>query len=138
MFAFHSIVICSHSFLIAAILIQMLLQLSIIFICALSVPFCTGQSVQTYFVTPDASTKCPGDPCYNLTTYIQNSEEYLQSYSTFVFLPGVHHLDSESPALFQDLVDIQLRASDDFGFVPRTVSTFVRQYALILMQAMTA
>ncbi|KAL5516704.1 hypothetical protein EMCRGX_G002108 [Ephydatia muelleri] len=46
----------------------------------------------------------------------------------FYFLPGVHHLDSMSPAVFQDLQDIQLRASDDFSFVPRTVSNFVRQY----------
>ena len=94
----------------------------------LSTALCTSQTVQTYFVTPNASTKCPGDPCYNLATYAQNSEEYFQSYSTFIFLPGVHHLDSMSPAVFQDLQDIQLRASDDFSFVPRTVSNFVRQY----------
>ena len=103
------------------------LQLCLAF-CILSAPLCTSQTVQTYFVTPNASTKCPGDPCYNLATYAQNSEEYFQSYSTFIFLPGVHHLDSMSPAVFQDLQDIHLRASDDFSFVPRTVSNFVRQY----------
>ena len=105
----------------------MLLQLCLAF-CVLSLPLCTGQIVQTYYVTPNASTKCPGDPCYNLATYAQNSEEYFQSYSTFSFLPGVHHLDSMSPAVFQDLQDIQLRASDDSSFVPRTVSNFARQY----------
>ena len=110
------------------------LQLCLAF-CILSAPLCTSQTVQTYFVTPNASTKCPGDPCYNLATYAQNSEAMSpctlsQSFlfHFYLFLPGVHHLDSMSPAVFQDLQDIHLRASDDFSFVPRTVSNFVRQY----------
>ena len=94
----------------------------------LSVPLCTSQSVHTYFVTPNTSTNCPGDPCYDLTTYILNSVAYLQSYSTFIFLPGVHHLDKNSPAVFQNLDSLQLRASDDCGISPRSISTIVQQF----------
>ena len=98
---------------------------------ALCVPLCTGQSVLTYFVTPNTSTHCPGDPCYNLTTYVQNPAKYLQSYSTFILLPGVHYLDSKGPAIFQNLVNLQLRASDDCSLMSRNISTIVHQYGFV-------
>lgn len=80
------------------------------------------------YVTPNTSTPCPGNPCYNLTTYVQNSATYFQSDSTFIFLSGVHQLQSESPALFQDLVNLELAASDDCGLAQTTISTVANQY----------
>ena len=106
---------------------EMLLRLYLAF-CTLSLPLCTSQNVLTYFVTPNTSTECPGDPCYNLTTYSQNPVKYFQSYSTFIFLPGVHYLDSDSPVVFQDLVNLQLKASDDCSLTPRAISTLVHRY----------
>ena len=116
------IVYTQYDFYTAAFLIQMFSQFCLTFVCALSVPLCTGQSVRTYLVTPDVSTKCPGDPRYNLTTYVQNSSEYFQFY---IFAGKCTIMIARVPLnLFQYLVDIQLRASDDCIFVPRTVSTF--------------
>ena len=48
------------------------------------------------YVTPNITTdKCPGRPCLELNTYVHNASSYFISNAEFIFLPGVHFLDSQ-------------------------------------------
>ena len=82
----------------------------------------------TYYVTPNMSVKCPevGVPCYNITTYAQNPKWFFQNASTFIFLPGVHRLNND--AIFRNVVNIQLRGSNDVILQYRNISRNVHQY----------
>ena len=53
---------------------------------------CTAQE-SYYYVKPTTDTPCPADPCLTLSEYVQQSEQYLKSNATMVFLPGTHTLD---------------------------------------------
>ena len=48
-----------------------------------------------YYVKPTTDTSCPteSDHCLTLSEYVQQSDEYLTSNATMVFLPGTHTLD---------------------------------------------
>ena len=53
---------------------------------------CTAQE-SYYYVKPTTDTPCPADPCLTLSEYVQQSDQYLKSNITMVFLPGTHTLD---------------------------------------------
>ena len=49
----------------------------------------------TMYVTPNVTTNtCPGTPCFELNSYAHNSSYYFFSDAIFIFLPGIHVLDS--------------------------------------------
>ena len=53
---------------------------------------CSGQN--TYYVSSTDSA-CPSTPCLNFSQYIQNSETYFTSNTTFIFSPGDHIIQKE-------------------------------------------
>ena len=50
------------------------------------------EGMQTMYVTPN--NPCPGSPCLELNSYVQNESSYFLSDTLFIFLPGNHFLDS--------------------------------------------
>ena len=55
----------------------------------------TAKYANTFYITPNVSiTSCPGNPCHVLTYYLQNSSQYFQSDTQFIFLPGIHQFDT--------------------------------------------
>ena len=61
--------------------------------------------------TEGSNTSCPHSPCLTLNEYANSSETYFKSNTIFLFLPGVHQLDS--PVVFEQLTNISLLALDD-------------------------
>ena len=55
---------------------------------------CTAQE-SYYYVKPTANTSCPANPCLTLSEYVQQSDQYLTSNATMVFLPGTHTLEND-------------------------------------------
>ena len=60
------------------------------------ISFCTTQN--TYYVKPTPDTPCHGDPCYTLSEYAGEAEQYFTSNTTMVLLPGEHALQSDVTA----------------------------------------
>ena len=48
-----------------------------------------------YYVRPTepTNTSCPAQPCLTLSQYINESDHFLKSNTSFKFLPGTHHMD---------------------------------------------
>ena len=61
----------------------------------LLVPVISLCGATEYYVRPTdpSSTPCPGHPCYTLSRYIEKSDSYFQSDTTFQFLSGTHYMD---------------------------------------------
>ena len=59
---------------------------------ATALPFCMCAAQNTYYIKPTPSTPCHEDPCNTLSQYMSESEQYLTSNTTIVFLPGEHVL----------------------------------------------
>ena len=68
----------------------MYLGVSILLLLLTALPFSTAQT--TYYVKPTPDTPCHGDPCHTLSEYVSQSEQYLTSNTTMIFLPGEHAL----------------------------------------------
>ena len=49
---------------------------------------CSAQN--TYHVSSTTDSACPSTPCLNFSQYVQNSETYFTSNTTFIFRPGDH------------------------------------------------
>ena len=49
---------------------------------------CSAQN--TYYVSSSTDSACPSTTCLNFSQYIQNSETYFTSNTTFIFSPGDH------------------------------------------------
>ena len=45
------------------------------------------------FVRPSENVTCPSQPCLTLNDYAREPGQYFLDNSTFLFLPGIHHLD---------------------------------------------
>ena len=54
---------------------------------------CLGQN--TYYVSSATDSACPSTPCHNFSQYIQNSETYFTSNTTFIFSPGDHIVEAK-------------------------------------------
>ena len=52
--------------------------------------FSTCSAQNTYHVSSTTDSACPSEPCLNFYHYIQNSETYFTSNTTFIFRPGDH------------------------------------------------
>ena len=59
---------------------------------ATALPLCMCTAQNTYYVKPTPSTPCQEDPCNTLSQYVSETEQYLTSNTTVVFLPGEHVL----------------------------------------------
>ena len=54
-----------------------------------------AEGMSTIYVTPNVTTnQCPGTHCLELNTYVHNASSFFLSTSEFIFLPGIHFLDS--------------------------------------------
>ena len=75
--------------------------LTVILIIAVITAGCLAE--QVYYVTPNATTSCPPiarpGACQTLRYYVNKSEEYFQSDTTFYFLSGTHWLDIQEPVV---------------------------------------
>ena len=83
--------------------------LTVILIIAVITAGC--QAEQVYYVTPNATKSClptarPGT-CQTLRQYVNKSEEYFQSDTTFYFLSGTHWLDIQEPVVILGMKKIQ-------------------------------
>lgn len=47
-----------------------------------------------HFVRSTTSTACPAEPCFNLSTYVRNADQYFTSNTEFLLLEGVHYLNA--------------------------------------------
>ena len=57
-------------------------------------PQCAAQEPY-YYIKPTTDTPCRANPCLTLSEYVQQSEQYLKSNATMVFLQGTHTLDND-------------------------------------------
>ena len=77
------------------------------------------------YVTPNITTdKCPGKPCLELNTYVHNASSYFISNAEFIFLPGIHFLDSH--VMIDSKVNLQMIGSPNLTQHP--ISVKVREY----------
>ena len=58
-----------------------------------------------FYVLPrgTSNSSCPGNPCLDINTYIQDLLKYFVSNTTFILLPGIHFLDIEGLFSIQDV-----------------------------------
>ena len=82
----------------------------------LLVPVLSLCGATEYYVRPTepSSTPCPGYPCRTLSGYygyIENSDSYFQSDTTFKFLPGTHYMDK--PLIIAGQNNISLESYSD-------------------------
>ena len=63
------------------------------------------QEGHVFYVLPrgTSNSSCPGNPCLDINTYIQDLLKYFVSNTTFIFLPGIHFLDIEGLFSIQDV-----------------------------------
>ena len=54
---------------------------------------CSAQNI--YYVSSSTDSACPSTPCLDFSQYIQNSETYFTSNTTFIFSPGDHIIRKE-------------------------------------------
>ena len=59
-----------------------------------------------YFVWSTTSTPCPSQPCYNLSEYVSNADQYFTSNTNFVLLEGVHYL--YAPLMLNNITNVTL------------------------------
>ena len=67
-------------------------------------PMLCGAAEHYIRPTDATNTPCPGQPCFTIDQYANQSDRYFKSNITFKFLPGTHHLSR--PLLFQDLHNV--------------------------------
>ena len=79
----------------------------------LLVPVLSLCGATEYYVRPTepSSTPCLGQPCLTLSGYIENSDSYFQSDTTFKFLPGTHYMDK--PLIIAGQNNISLESYSD-------------------------
>ena len=53
-----------------------------------------GSAVSEYYVRSDTSTACPTESCLTFNEYVNDTETYFTSNTSFIFLEGEHYLDS--------------------------------------------
>ena len=70
-------------------------------------------SATEYYVRPTEppNTPCPGQPCLTLNEYTNNTDHYIKSNATFIFLPGKHHMDG--PLKVIDMQHVTLKSTDN-------------------------
>ncbi|KAL5488920.1 hypothetical protein EMCRGX_G017938 [Ephydatia muelleri] len=83
--------------------------------------------IHVYYVTPNLSVACPGDPCFNFTTYVQDPLMF-HSNSTYIFLPGVHHVDIARSVVFKSLDNLQLNGWNGYALLQKNISMNVQLY----------
>ena len=77
----------------------------------LALLFCLqlGSAVTEYYVRSNTSAACPTESCLTFNEYVNDTETYFTSNTSFIFLEGEHYLDS---ALVVDgRSDISMKAS---------------------------
>ena len=79
----------------------------------LLVPVLSLCGATEYYVRPTepSSTPCPGQRCLTLSGYIEKSDSYFQSDTTFKFLPGTHYMDK--PLIIAGQNNISLESYSD-------------------------
>ena len=68
-----------------------------------------------YYVRPTepTNTSCPAQPCLTLSQYINDSDHYFISNTAFLFLSGIHCIDT--PVIIEDVHNISLVRYGDGG-----------------------
>ena len=75
-------------FCLMALLLSFWLVSSFTLHCSISLTF-----AKEVFVRPDDVTCSSQSPCLTLNEYARKADQYFVDNTTFIFLPGVHHLD---------------------------------------------
>ncbi len=85
-----------------------------VFLSLLSIlTFARGQTM-TYYVTPSSDDDlCPFTPCFTLSYFATNPDQYFVSGATFVFLPGEHQLGNDGFVVIRDVADLSLVGSEN-------------------------
>ena len=117
---------------------ELCVTLMTIILIAICIKICDAES-QINYVKPNGNITCPGDPCMTLGAYIEASEMYFVSDTTFTFLPGEHYYDSNlrlsnvTDILFQG-EDALLAGSDSvwIRFTPGSNMTFITSNKIVL------
>ena len=63
--------------------------------------------------TEPTNTSCPAQPCLTLSQYINDSDHYFISNTAFLFLSGIHRIDT--PVIIEDVYNISLVRYGDGG-----------------------
>ena len=87
----------------------------------------TAKYANTFYITPNVSTtSCPGNPCHELTYYLQNASHYFQSDTQFIFLPGVHPFDTGIQLKITEKENIRFVGSNNL--TQHSVAEKVKEY----------
>ena len=65
------------------------------------------------YVTPTQNERCPGEPCLTFSEYVNKSEQYFTSDTTFLFLSGNHLLNEQLRIV--NISNITLRGETSSG-----------------------
>lgn len=93
------------------------------------------------YVTPNSPSDiiCPGLPCLSLGQYVELTERYFTTGSTFVFLPGNHSL--ESVLSLENVSDVTMRGVGSGStariFLGRQVTIFCDEVQNIRIEGLT-
>lgn len=93
--------------------------------------FVRSQYALIFYVNPDISTNssCPQEyPCYDIETYVNNSSSYFISNASFIFLPGVHRIDTL--IYFENISNLLISGSLTQNLNSRLVADKVKEYGL--------
>ena len=85
---------------------------------------CSGQN--TYYVSSATDSACPSTPCLNFSQYIQNSDTYFTSNTTFIFRPGDHIVEKNVVIANVNILKLTGRSETK----PRIVCTLPAGFAL--------
>lgn len=83
----------------------------------------TVGTTQLYVTTSEAQTCPPNNICQTLFHYTQNSKEYFTSGTTFIFLPGMHSLNTT--LVVKDISNLTLTTSSNSASIYCTPSSNV-------------
>ena len=68
-----------------------------------------GSAVTEYYVRSNTSAACPTESCLTFNEYVNDTETYFTSNTSFIFLEGEHYLDSA--LVVNGKSDITMKAS---------------------------
>ena len=97
-----------------------------------------GSAVTEYYVQSNTSADCPTESCLTFNEYVNDTDLYFTSNTSFIFLEGEHYLDS---ALVVDgKSDISMKASANANVIitlsPNAVIRFQDSQALVMSALM--
>ena len=70
-----------------------------------------GSAVTEYYVWSNTSAACPTESCLTFNEYVNDTETYFTSNTSFIFLEGEHYLDSALVVVGKN--DITMKASNN-------------------------